>query len=258
MVGGDHDGRGRQHRVQQPDPPPPAGAAHHQDDGQQQRPADVQARHRGVLVGQAGERGAVVHARPRALTGVDHAGGREQPGRRHRQHDVDDHGDPGDRHQRVLGPAVAGAVVDEEPDQHADRHREVQQVVAVGQADEVVHLEGLRLEECLVGQGQGRLQVEHGPGVVVGGGHPAGRDQPAEVVGAEQDEDRDQLQEGRHQPPGRRPWSGARGAAAGGHAHGDNRRWRTWSAATGMTPVGPRDVPPSLAGGRLRDVVTDQ
>ncbi|CAA9271882.1 MAG: hypothetical protein AVDCRST_MAG41-2989 [uncultured Corynebacteriales bacterium] len=200
MVGGGHDDQRCEHRVRQREPPPPGAAGHDDPERDHDRPAHVQRRHGGVLVGQAVLAGWPVHGGAVDGGGVHEAEPAQHPRRGDRDHQVHHQAGRGQQRQAAPHPEVVRRLAQEHPDQEGRGGREVDgRVVDVRGAGEQVAVEHQRLQGQLVGQPEDPLQVPDHVRVVEGLADVLGRDHPAQLVRAEHQRDDEQL------PPGPSP-----------------------------------------------------
>ena len=185
VAGADHD----QHRPEgvrrgQHAQHGPATAQEHHP-GAPERPAHVQRRHRGQLVGEPAQalgRARVASPPPVGRRGGEHvdvAG--QHPRRCHRQQHEADQAEPGGQHQRVARPPVAERVPAIHPHQNGRRDEVVQRGVPVaGGQREPRHTRqqvvgpGLDVEVQRGLQVQQPVGVRHGPGPVVVREQPGG------------------------------------------------------------------------------------
>ncbi|MDH6702272.1 hypothetical protein P3T26_006774 [Streptomyces sp. MAA16] len=202
MVGGAHDHDGGEQRVGEGEGLRGAVAAEAPEhDPAPQRPADVQARHRRVLVGHAAEAaGRAGLAAPPAVGavlghGVDEAvAGGEQPGRAGGQQGEADQTDEGGRHQPGAGGPVAHRAGAEEPDQDGGRDQVVQGRVPEVGRDAEPRLTGEEAVERVFGvEVQGLLDAQDRQAVVDGGLHVAAGEEPARRVAGVDQQDQRQL-----------------------------------------------------------------
>jgi hypothetical protein len=185
--------------MQQPEPAPPAPGRRDQHDRDGSRPADVQRRHRGVLVGERVRR-AAVHGRPDGVPGVHHAGQRQESRRGQRHEHLHEEGGRGQQSKGGARPPVQGRPSQVRPQENGGRGGEVHAgVVQVRRAHHPVMADHQPLQSRLAGQPQGALQVPHVHRVGVRGGQVTGDGQAAQLVRQEKDRDEQQLPDG--------PWS---------------------------------------------------
>ena len=137
---------------------------------EEQRVADVEAGQGGVLVGDKGQDAAVVVARRVQVERVDHARGRHQAGRRHRQQGEDRHRQQVHGEEHVAKEDEGLVAIQVDPHEDEDRRRQVDAAVEpVHELDQHVHVAGHRLDPGLDVQVQGFLGVDDALGV--GHGH---------------------------------------------------------------------------------------
>ncbi len=202
MVGGAHHHDDGHQRVDDPRRPRQARAAVlPQDHPAPQRPAHVQARHRGVLVGHAAQaaRRARLAAPPAVVAVLRHrvdepVGGRQQPGRARRQQREADQTDERRGQQPGAGRAVAHGAEPEHPYEQDRRDQVVQRrVPEVGRYAEPGLAGEEAVERVLRVQAQELLDAQDRQAVVDGGGDVPAREQTARGVGAVHQEDQRQL-----------------------------------------------------------------
>ena len=134
MIGGHGHGQGRQRRICQRQPAPPAAGRGHDHHRDQQCPAHMHRRHGRQLIGV--DPGIwPVDRLPVVERGVDHAVTGQEAGRRDRDQ-LDEQGAGGKQHNRGAHLPVPAPMADEQPDQAADQHGEVQhRVIEVERLD---------------------------------------------------------------------------------------------------------------------------
>ena len=197
VVGGQHDRRERDDRVEQHEVAPAAvdscGDDHRPCD--HHRPPEVQRRHGRELVGEPLVRAArAVRIRSEDAGRVDEPEVREHPGRRQRHREVHDHPGERDHHHHVAEPPVPLRTERVQPDERGGGHHGVrEQVVHVQELHERGVVEDQILQLGLAEHAERPLEVDDVAGVVDGGADMAGRQEPPVLVGEEERDDQHQL-----------------------------------------------------------------
>ncbi len=217
MVGRAHDHeRGPERIADREDLGEPGAAVAPQHHPAPQRPADVQARHRRVLVGHPAHAARCTRlGAPPAVRAVVRHGvhepvtGGEQPGRAGGQQREADQADERGRHQPGAGPPVVLGAGPEQPDQERGRDHVVQRgVPEVRRHSEPGLAREQPVERVLRVEVQGLLEAQDRQAVVDGGGDVTAGEEPAGRVAAVDQEDQGQL--GPPAQPGSRGHLGAR------------------------------------------------